>query len=133
LYWAKRIHSFLTVPEVNAWHYWWLAGSSAANSGLTDGSDTLAKRGYVLGQYSRFVRPDYYRIGTVTNSGTVLVSAFKDPVTLKFAIVAINAGNGVVTQAFNLNMSNASNVTAVTPWITSSTVSLASQSPVTVT
>jgi O-glycosyl hydrolase len=130
MYWAKRIHSFLTVPEVNAWHYWWLCGSSAANSGLTDVSDTLAKRGYVLGQYSRFVRPDYYRIGTVTNSGTALVSAFKDPITLKFAIVAINASSTVVTQNFTL--SNFPGVSSVVPWITSSSQSLVSLSAISV-
>src|SRR5208282_3624138 len=24
IYWAQRIHSFLTVAQVNAWHFWWL-------------------------------------------------------------------------------------------------------------
>jgi glucuronoarabinoxylan endo-1,4-beta-xylanase len=129
MYWAKRIHGFMTVAQANAWHFWWLSGAN--NEGLADSSDVLAKRGYVLGQYSRFVRPDYYRIGTITNSGTALVSAFKDPITLKLAIVAINAASTVVTQAFNIN--NVSNVTLLTPWITSSTLSIAAQSAISVT
>jgi glucuronoarabinoxylan endo-1,4-beta-xylanase len=130
MYWAKRIHSFLTLAQVNAWHYWWLCGSSSANSGLTDSTDTLAKRGYVLGQFSRFVRPDYYRIGVVTNVGSALVTAFKDPILSRLAIVAINTGNLVVTQTFTLN--NVSGLTSLTPWLTSSSTSISSQPSVAV-
>src|SRR5262249_25140220 len=122
MYWANRIHGFMTVAQANAWHYWWLSGSN--DEGLANNSDVLAKRGYVLGQYSRFVRPDYYRISTVTNAGTALVSAFKDPIILKFAIVAINAAGTVVTQNFNLSSFPA--VSSVAPWIPSSSQSLAS-------
>lgn len=129
VYWAKRIHAFLTVAQVNAWHYWWLSGSGS-NEGLAGSSDVLAQRGYVLGQYSRFVRPDYYRIGVVTNQGPTLVSAFKDPISSTFAVVAINPTGLVVTQLVNLTSFNG--VASVTPWITSSTLSLASQSSVTV-
>ncbi|TAL04377.1 MAG: hypothetical protein EPO07_05195, partial [Verrucomicrobia bacterium] len=71
IYWARRLHQFLTVAQVNAWHYWWF--NAGDNSGIADSSDNLAKRGYVLGQFSRFVRPDFYRIGVITNFGTALV------------------------------------------------------------
>jgi glucuronoarabinoxylan endo-1,4-beta-xylanase len=128
MYWANRIHAFLTVAQVNAWHYWWLSAIGGDNQGLASSNDVLAKRGYVLGQYSRFVRPDYVRIGVVTNSGTALVSAFKDPISLNFAIVAINSATNAVTQTFHLT--NSSLVNTVTPWITSSTLSLASQAAV---
>ncbi|HWX23104.1 MAG TPA: carbohydrate binding domain-containing protein [Candidatus Binatia bacterium] len=131
MYWANRIHAFLTVPQVNAWHFWWLSANGNDNQGLASSSDVLAKRGYVLGQYSRFVRPDYYHIGVVTNQGTALVSAFKEPISLRFAIVAINSATNAVTQTFNL--ANCSLVSTVTPWITSSTLSLASQAAVAVT
>jgi hypothetical protein len=76
------------------------------------------------------VRPDYYRIGVVTNQGPALVSAFKDPISSKFAIVAINSTSLIVTQVFNLTSFNG--VGSVTPWLTSSSLSLASQSSVTV-
>ena len=131
LYWAVRIHSFLTVAQVNAWHYWWLVAAGTDNSGLASSSDVLAKRAYVLGQYSRFVRPDFYRIGVVTNQGPVLVSAFKDPLSLSFALVAVNPASGVVTQTFNFT--HVTRVATVTPWITSASQSLASQSAVTLT
>jgi glucuronoarabinoxylan endo-1,4-beta-xylanase len=130
LYWAEQIHSFLTVAQVNAWHFWWLIPlGSADNEGLTDSSGNPAKRMYVLGNYSRFVRPGFVRIG-VSNNAPTYVSAYKDPNTGKFTIVAINAIPGNYTQTFNLAGLNAA---TVTPWVTSGTLSLASQTPVAVT
>ena len=84
---------------------------------------------YVLGNYSRFVRPGYYRIG-VSNNAFTSISAYKDTNSGNFAIVAINSSFTNVTQIFNL-----ANFTAgsVTPWITSSNLSLASQPAVNVT
>jgi glucuronoarabinoxylan endo-1,4-beta-xylanase len=131
MYWAKRIHSFLTVAQVNAWHYWWLSASGSSNEGLASSTDVLAKRGYVVGQYSRFVRPGYVRIGAATNQGTALVSAFKEGVSLNFAVVAINSATNAVTQTFNLT--NFSLVSTVAVWVTSATLSLANQPAVAVT
>jgi glucuronoarabinoxylan endo-1,4-beta-xylanase len=130
MYWAQRLHAFLTVAQASAYHYWWLMyGNSTANQGLTDiSTSVLAKRAYVIGQYSRFVRPNYYRLGVTTNSGTVMVSAYKDTNANVFAIVAINSNyTNSVNQTFNLT--NFFTTGSVTPWITSPTLSLASQSP----
>ncbi len=126
IYWAGQIHTFLTYAEVNAWHYWWLSSAWADNEGLTDNSGNPAKRMYVLGNYSRFVRPGFYRIG-VSNNATTLISAYKDTNSGGFAIVAANTSSTTVTQTFNLK-----NFTTgtVTPWITSGNLSLASQSPI---
>ena len=129
MYWAGQIHLFMTVIEANAWHYWWLISANADNEGLTDNSGNPAKRMYVLGNYSRFVRPNYYRIGT-TNTGGALISAYQDSLSTSFAIVAINTNNAAINQAFNLTNFAAS---TVTPWITSSSLSLASASTVAVT
>ena len=128
LYWAGQIHSFLTYAQVNAWHFWWLIGGTD-NEGLTDQFGNPAKRMYVLGNYSRFIRPGYYRIG-VSNNAATSVSAYKDPDSGSFAIVAINANNTDLVQTFNLTGFTATNVT---PWITSATLSLASQPAVNVT
>ncbi|MGA2178276.1 MAG: hypothetical protein ABSH15_01645 [Verrucomicrobiota bacterium] len=131
MYWATRIHLFLTAAQVNSWQYWVLIAGSSSNSGLENIGDIPAKRMYVLGQYSRFVRPDYYRIG-VNNPANTLISAYKDPVTGNFAIVAVNTNaTTAVNQTFNLN--NFTNSSSVTPWITSSNLSLAGQTPVAVT
>ncbi len=129
MYWANRIHLFMTAAQANAWHYWWLISDNPDNEGLTDTSGNPAKRMYVLGNYSRFVRPGYYRIG-VSNNAFTSISAYKDTNSGNFAIVAINSSFTNVTQIFNL-----ANFTAgsVTPWITSSNLSLAGQPAVNVT
>ncbi len=129
MYWANRIHLFMTVAQANAWHYWWLVPANPDNEGLTDTSGNAAKRMYVLGNYSRFVRPGYYRIGVSNNSFTS-VSAYKDTNSGSFAIVAINSAYTTVTQVFNL--ANFPAVGSVTPWMTSGNLSLASQSAVSV-
>jgi glucuronoarabinoxylan endo-1,4-beta-xylanase len=129
LYWANRIHLFMTAAQANAWHYWWLVPANPDNEGLTDTSGNPAKRMYVLGNFSRFVRPGYYRIG-VSNNALTSISAYKDTNSGGFAIVAINPASTTVTQIFNL--ANFPAVGSVTPWITSSNLSLASQSAVSV-
>ena len=129
LFWANYIHSFMTVAQANSFNYWWLVPEGADNQGLTDISGNPAKRMYVFGQFSRFVRPGYYRIGAFNNAGTS-ISAYKDPGSANFAIVAINPNADSVTQIFNL-----ANFTAgfVTPWITDDTRSLAMQAVIPVT
>jgi len=133
IYYAQRIYMFMTVAQANAYHYWWLMASSTSNgnSGLMDNNGSITKRLFAFGQFSRFVRPNYYRIGVGSSTGPAQVSAYKDSVSSNFAIVAINSYSGVVTQAFSL--ANITGVTNVTPWITSATLSLAPQTPVTVT
>ncbi len=129
MYWASQIHSFLTYAEVNAWHYWWLIPYNSDNEGLTDTSGIPAKRMYALGNYSRFIRPGYYRIG-VSNNAFSSISAYKDSTSGSFSIVALNTSSITITQTFNFRGFTAS---AVTPWITSDTLSLASQPTVNVT
>jgi len=131
-YWAWRIHLYMTVAQANAWHYWWLIPlpSNTDNEGLTDTSGNPAKRMYALGQWSRFVRPGYYRIDAA-NTGSAYISAFKETNADNFAIVAVNTSAGTtINQTFNL--SNFPGVSAVTPWITSATLSLSNQTPVAV-
>jgi glucuronoarabinoxylan endo-1,4-beta-xylanase len=129
--WAARIHAFLTVAQVNAWHYWWLITGNADNEGLELQGDIPTKRMYVVGQYSRFVRPGYHRVGVNTSSGALLVTAFKDSASPAFAIVAVNTSGFIgVNQTFNLTNFPAAGY--VTPWITSSNLSLANLPPVTV-
>jgi glucuronoarabinoxylan endo-1,4-beta-xylanase len=125
VYWAGRVHLYLTAAQANAWNYWWLCPGNPDNEGLTDTNGVPAKRLYALGQFARFVRPGFYRIEAPTNTSSLQISAYKNPTNGDFAIVAINAGTAAVTQVFNLAGFSAS---SVTPWITSGTLSLASQS-----
>ncbi len=123
LMWAVNIHEYMTKAGANAWHYWWLQSAGADSGGLTDQFGIPAKRMYALGNYSKFVRPDFYRIGA-TNDGSVLVSAYKDPVSGKFAIAAINTNTVPMVETFHLKDFTPS---VVTPWITSESLSLAPQ------
>jgi glucuronoarabinoxylan endo-1,4-beta-xylanase len=131
IYWVGRIHEFMTLAQVNAWHYWWLISDNADNEGLTDTNGIPAKRMYVLGQFSRFVRPANYRVDLANyNPYAVLGTAYKDPVSNSFAIVIANTNAAATTQSFFFTNFTA---TTVTPWITSSNLSLAAQTAVTVT
>ena len=125
---AQEIHSFMTVAQANAYHYWWLQGSGTGSL-VGNNWTTPAKRIFVMGNYSRFVRPNYCRIG-VSNNAFTLVSAYKDTNSGGFAIVAINSTFNTITQIFNLTNFTTS---SVTPWMTSSNLSLASQSPIALT
>jgi glucuronoarabinoxylan endo-1,4-beta-xylanase len=129
VYYAKRIHLFLTRAQVNAYHYWWLV--SSGNQGLIDTSSFPTKRLFTFGQYSRFVRPNFYRIDATSSQASAWISAYKDSNSTAFAIVIINTNAATdVIQTFNLaNFTAAS----VAPWITSGTLSLAPQPPVNLT
>jgi hypothetical protein len=137
MYWAVRLHLFLTVAQVNAWHYWWLITGSADNEGLELPGDVPTMRMYVVGNFSRFVRPGYYRIG-VSNTTSALISAYQETNSGTFAIVAINTNaSTAITQTFTLTNCSIISPT-VTPWMTCSNqstfaVSTNSQSPVAVT
>jgi hypothetical protein len=126
VYYAKRIHLFLTRAQANAYHYWWLLASG--NQGLIDTSAFPTKRLFTFGQYSRFVRPNFYRIDATSSQASAWISAYKDSASTAFAIIVINTNAATdVIQSFNLTNFTA---VSVTPWITSQTMSLAPQSPV---
>ena len=131
LIWAQKINDWMTIANANAWHYWdLLSGGASDNGALLGPSEQPTKRLYVMGNFSKFVRPGYYRIGTTASpvSG-VSVSAYKDPNTGKFAIVAINHNASAVTLDFALNGFTAN---SVAPWVTSSSLDLAQQPSISV-
>ena len=129
--WAVAFHAFLTSAQVNAYHYWWLMSENTDNEGLTDNKGNPAKRMFVLGQFSRFVRPGYFRIGVTNNTGNIMISAYQYPNAGNLVIVAINTNRFTsINQTFNLT--NLPVPASVVPWITSSTLSLSNQTDVTV-
>jgi glucuronoarabinoxylan endo-1,4-beta-xylanase len=123
---AGQIHDCLTTGNMSA-YIWWKALGDA--SGLVNASGVPQIRGFVMSQWSRFVHPNYYRIG-VSNSTGILISAYKDTNSPNFAIVAINTNNVSINQTFNLTNFNAA---SLTPWMTTSNLSLAIQTPVPLT
>lgn len=123
---AKQVHDCLTVGNMSA-YIWWKAYGDA--NGVVNASGVPQKRGFVLAQWSRFVRPNDYRVGA-TNDGIGLVSAYKNTNSSQFAIVAVNTINFPMEKTFTLQ--NFPAVNSVTPWITSTNSSLAVQSAVAV-
>lgn len=135
LMWAQIVNNRITVANANAWNYWQLIGTDfngglgLYDGGVLDASGfTVAKRAYMLGNYSKFVRPGFYRIdATPDPQRGVSVSAFKNPANTVMVIVVINQNASSIPQGFTLAGITAS---SVTPWITSSNLNLAQQAGV---
>lgn len=130
LRWAREVHDFMDVAEVNAFHYWWLINRKdpLTGEGLinrpSSTSYSVNKRLYTIGNFSRFVKPGYYRIDadSANPASDAYVSAYKDVGSGRFAIVAINNGSSDHTVTFNLDGFSAS---SVTPYRTSKAENLA--------
>ncbi len=132
LNWGAIIDQRIAVDGANAWLYWWLVESNPTDDeGLTDGGSRVAKRAYMLGQYSKYVRPGYYRIdATHQPQSNVSISAYKDTASNTIVIVATNYGSSDVSQQFSLT--NAPTFSSVTPTTTSASLSMSDQANVTV-
>jgi glucuronoarabinoxylan endo-1,4-beta-xylanase len=129
LTYAQLIHNSLVTAKVNAWHFW-LATDAAGrgdNEALTNSSMSVAKRAYVMGQWARFVTGMTEIAATANPQSGVYVSAFTNPSTGAFAIVAINSNGGSISQQFSLSGLSTS---AVTPYVTDPNNNLASKASV---
>ncbi len=83
----------------------------------------VTKKGYVMSQFSKFIRPGYYRIETSINPAIVGagvdVTAYKDPVTSKVVIVAVNTSSSTIKHEFKIQ--NGPMINSFTPYTTSET------------
>jgi len=134
--WAKQVHDFMTITEGNAWFYWWGAcfkthnGEGLIQMDLNSKKYNVGKRLYTIGQFSRFVRPGWQRIeATKSPASNVYVTAYKDPESGKFAIVAMN--NGWSNQSLTCSLEGFE-PSSVTPYTTSDTQNLEQGSDITV-
>jgi glucuronoarabinoxylan endo-1,4-beta-xylanase len=128
---AKNIHSDLTLGW-SAW-CWWAWASGNPGQQLIDAYVTgdVSKTLWVMGQWSRFVRPGWVRIDSTANPQTgVYITAFKSPSGGSYSIVAVNTNSSATSQTFTF--SGFPNATSITPWVTSSTLDLAAQPSVAV-
>ena len=129
---VKKIHDALTIASVSAWHYWWVYSTGQGglfNTGTNPA--TVTKRLWIMGNYSRFVRPGYQRVGTSGSAPSgVLLTAFKNPSDGTVVVVAANTNTGA--SSISVFISGAAPC-SVTPYVTSSTDSLASKTAVSVT
>ncbi|MEK7393380.1 MAG: glycoside hydrolase family 30 beta sandwich domain-containing protein, partial [Fibrobacterota bacterium] len=117
------IHQCMTLANMNAWHFWWVYPSTTDNGALWDkATNKASKRLWVMGNYSRFVRPGYIRIAaTGTQASGVSMSAYSSEKDGKLVIVAANTNTSAVSQDFKVT---GASPTGVTPWITDASRSL---------
>ena len=123
---AQQVQDCLTVGNMSGYIWWKTIGDA---NGLLNASGTLQPRAFVMGQFSRFIRPGDVRVDVPANDSSLGISAFKNPVTGTFTIVAVNNTGAAINHTFNLQGLTA---TTVTSWVTSATESLAVHAPITV-
>ncbi len=121
---AMEIHDCLAVANFNAYFWWYLK----RYYGPLGEDGVVTKRGYVMAQFSKFVRPGYVRVdATESPASNVHVSAYAGGTVV---IVAINNSPSAVDQTFSVQNGP---VTYVTPWTTSSSENLAQQPAIALT
>ena len=138
---AENMQAFLNVAQVSSYDWWNLSYlQSASNYGLTAcpavvgnggcNSYVYGKQYYAYGNFSLFIRPGWVEIqATYQPQSGVYITAFTNPSTGAFAIVAVNANGNSVSQPFSLSNLPA---TSVTPYITDPNNNLAQQSNIAV-
>lgn len=126
---AQAVHENLTIAEVNAWHYWWLVDvdqeNPNGNSALIEAGN-IVRRAYVIGQWSRFVRPGSTRLWVSHPSPQpgVFVTAFLRETGSDLVVVAVNKNDFSTTQSFGFD---GADLGELTPWVTNDDVLLEEQ------
>jgi O-Glycosyl hydrolase len=93
---AKEITDCLYL-NMNA-YVWWYLRQPGCN--LMESGGKLKRKGYTMGQYSKFVRPGYYRVNaTYQPKAKVYLVAFKG--NNHSVVVVINQNKSTVSQSFN--------------------------------
>ncbi len=106
---------------MNAYVWWYLVRFYGP---IDDGTDrapagSVTKRGYVMSQFSKFIRPGYYKVESSSSpQRNVYMSAYRDSSSSKLVIVAINNSTATVYQTFSVENGSMS---SFTPYTTSQT------------
>ena len=112
LFYARMIHWDMTLSQTNAFLYWWLWTNNknddfpGALIRIQDDEITASHRLYVMGQYSRFIRPGWRRIeSTAIPSRGAYSSSYRNPDTKEIAVVIVN--ETISPFVFTLDLSGA--------------------------
>jgi glucuronoarabinoxylan endo-1,4-beta-xylanase len=101
---AMEVQNGLVNGNLSAWLYWWITPGSDDNGGLfAHGSGLPTKRLFALGNFSRFLRPGYYRIELdLPPTPSFQLSAFVDTAqasgSRKLVLVAVNQGELAISE-----------------------------------
>lgn len=94
---AKEMVDCMAIGNYNAYIWWYLKRFY----GPIDDNGNRTKRGCVMAQFARWIRPGYVRVGATYNPSTnVYVCAFKSGSLVR--IVAVNTGTSSVSQTFSI-------------------------------
>jgi glucuronoarabinoxylan endo-1,4-beta-xylanase len=136
LSWGKEIAKALNTGNFSAWFYWWATTIYDNNGGLiaidlSTLTYKVPKRVYVMGNFSRFIRPGAVVLTSMSSDSSLLVTAVR-PDAGTVAIVLLNSTKQAKTATVSLQ--NLSNPPAtVIPYRTSATEDQAPLSPIAVT
>jgi glucuronoarabinoxylan endo-1,4-beta-xylanase len=132
---AKSINDCINA-NMSAYVWWYIVRYYGPIDDGTKGgvAGSITKKGYVMSQFARFVRPGYMRVLSTIPHGSVYVTAYK-PVLLgsssnsKFVIVAVNMASTSVEQTFKVENLVGGTAT-VKPYVTSGTKNCEQQSDI---
>jgi len=135
LTWGTEIYKALNGGRFSAYFYWWVMSLNGGNEGLisadaTNDSFQAPKRLYVVGQFSRFIRPGSVVLASTSGDSTLQATAVR-PTTGGVAVVLANTGRNSHTVTVNLNGLTGPPA-SVTPYRTSATENQAQLGPVVV-
>ena len=141
LAWATTIYKGLTGAQISAWIWWGLAGGGGDTNliqlddvtGHSPDTFSVSKTFWALGNFSKFIRPGFVRIGTfptIDVDPSLYTSAYKDPATGQLVIVAINNSAGDIAVKLDVGGVPGWTSSSMTPYITSATQDLARQAAV---
>lgn len=117
---AKEIHDCLAVANFSAYLWWYLKRFY----GPINESGQITKRGYVMAQFSKYIRHGYQRIETSSPYADVQISAYKG--NGKLVIVAINSSNSEKNTKFSISGGTVPD--SFTPYFTTQTKNLTTES-----
>ena len=98
---GTELHRSMTA-NFNAYIWWYIRRSY----GLIKENGQVSKRGHIMAQYARYVRPGFKRIGVTEKPySDVSVTAYKGPDN-KIVVIAVNTGTS--SRSLNFTLQNAS-------------------------
>jgi glucuronoarabinoxylan endo-1,4-beta-xylanase len=120
---ARSIYAGVTSGGASGWVYWWTPS-------FLDGGSTSSppKRVYTMGNFSKFVRPGYVRVGVTGQPSSLQMVAFGNPSDNTTVLVVLNSGSS--SQNISVCVSTNASPSQVTPWVTSASDNLASKTAI---
>jgi glucuronoarabinoxylan endo-1,4-beta-xylanase len=119
---ATELHHAMVDGQFNLYTWWYIVRSYGPIS--TNG--TVSKRGWCMAQFSKFIRPGFYRVdATATPSSGVYLSAYKSNTDV--VVVVVNTNNSTSSLGVTINGSTISSYDRFT---TSSSKSLSNDGKV---